>query len=384
MYWLWLTMAASLALWSQSRWNWVQSGNSSKDQIIAIGVGFVTAWLLSAAISRLKPKTPIEVIQAKNQITQQKLSAWKKEIGDLKTQAGIKEALERADGFAGLDYYDLDKKLSEEGVDEQSDEARRRYEDLNRQLRFEREAREREIFFSVSDVELRKRLIAKNRELDELIREEDEGELAQAKAAVDEASAAVQRARTAGRNWWLGAAAAGVAFVYFGHKVAPLISLDPVVGAMGGGVVAFFWGRYAEQMARVNRAANIKRAIESQENAKTALKEKEEEKQEYQRRWEVWPPLFFGEEAVSGLSDNARWFNQFTGHFRPKTGAGGGPPSENETRGGRARRFNDRAPTGWPSGARSARGCRPCMVAWCENSKSRLLLGESGYDILSY
>jgi hypothetical protein len=105
----------------------------------------------------------------------------------------------------------------------------------------------REAIFSVSDVEMRKRLIAKSREVERLRRE-------LFVLLANDAEATLEKVRIPRPTWLIWAAVVSAASVAAGYQFLG------IPGAMGGAVVGFFVGRYFEQLSKVEHDHRLNRA----------------------------------------------------------------------------------------------------------------------------
>jgi hypothetical protein len=129
----------------------------------------------------------------------------------------------------------------------------------------------RDLYFGVSDVNLRKNLIAKARE---------EGDLAVTffEQELSDASANLATQRTTGRDWWIwasigGLAAIGVGFYLFG-----------LVGALGGLLVGYVGSRRIELNALQARERAVKAANDELKEAERIFEEVRNEPQIFSRR----------------------------------------------------------------------------------------------------
>jgi len=151
------------------------------------------------------------------------------------------------------------------------------YEEKSQQRRIRR--RLRDLYFSISDLEFRKRLISHDREAGDIALRFFQQELADAARNLD-------IARSAHNHWWVWAAfwgslIIGSAYYFFG-----------LIGALGGLLLGFFNGRHMEQGASRAR--------------ETAVIDAERELQEAQAMWDGVrnePQNFSQREARTGEPD---------------------------------------------------------------------------------
>jgi hypothetical protein len=196
-----------------------------------------------------------------------------RELIELEDRARIKEAAEKLRNEPP--HYHLVYDAAEPFSDEQKN-AERAEEDAHKQRTA---LRMRNLYFSVSDVELRKLLIAKDRE-------EREIGLTWWRQELNDANAKLDMSRTSSGNWWLWASICGVAFIGFGYRYFG------VPGALCGLLVGYLSSRKIEADAHRSRDS----AVEIAENeAKEAEKVWNEVRNE--------PPMFSRAEARSGNRD---------------------------------------------------------------------------------
>jgi hypothetical protein len=98
--------------------------------------------------------------------------------------------------------------------------------------------------FSVHDVRLGQRLIAKHCEYEDITKNWFRQEAIDCKLAFE-------KSNSAGNDWWIYAATLGVLEVALGYHFFAL------VGAIAGVVVAFFQGRYLENDAKPRRDSAV-------------------------------------------------------------------------------------------------------------------------------
>jgi hypothetical protein len=137
----------------------------------------------------------------------------------------------------------------------------------------------RELYFAVHDVALRKALIAK-------VREEENLNVRFWQEELSDAAARHRAAQATGTRWWIVASLCGVFAVVLGF------SLFGIIGAMGGLLVGYFSGRSLEH--------SFRRARES------AIAIAEEELKEAQDTWDKTrnePLTFSRDEAWTGEPD---------------------------------------------------------------------------------
>lgn len=182
-----------------------------------------------------------------------KLRAAEREALELVQQAGIAEEAERAVSPHTPLHLDSD---APSGSEQDQRETAEYWEDQRRTTaRLLRKA-----VFSVSDVGIRIRLIAKQREIEEL-RRDLFVQLAR------DADAALEKARIPRPTWWIAAAVVGTMQVAVGYH------FFGIPGALGGAVTAFFLGRYLEELSKADHNARIRRAENDQKEAKATKTE---------------------------------------------------------------------------------------------------------------
>jgi hypothetical protein len=185
-----------------------------------------------------------------NKITMRQY-ACQKEIASLVELAGIKNEVERAvqGPIPTITEVPFD---SEEGKQETERywEHRRRYFRLNL----------RKAVFSVRDVELRRLIIDKHYEYEEIMKNWFKQEALDCKLALE-------KAESVGNEWWIYAATLGVLWVALGYH------FFAIAGAIAGAVVAFFQGRYFENDAKLRRDSAVAKAREALDEANKSLAE---------------------------------------------------------------------------------------------------------------
>ncbi len=137
----------------------------------------------------------------------------------------------------------------------------------------------RDAYFSVADMDLRKNLITKSRECEALRRRWFQQE-------VTDADARLKAVHTSIRHWWLLAALCGTGFVGGGYFIFA------IPGAIAGALVGLFLGRAIERADESRREAELKKAKNDLEFARTNLHEVTGEK-----------PAFSQSEEHSGEAD---------------------------------------------------------------------------------
>ncbi len=163
--------------------------------------------------------------------------ALSRELQELEVKAGITE---KADDARKPSWGNIDSDtpyLSEKWKAEEEAE-----------FQFERDYVRREIrslYFAVPDLDLRKQLIEKAREL-------TDNERYMFMTDVGAAEAELRQAKATGKNWYLWASLGAIGFVALGW------SLFQLPGALVGALVAYFSGRYAENDAKERRDLSVK------------------------------------------------------------------------------------------------------------------------------
>ena len=163
------------------------------------------------------------------------------EIDALEKKAGLTEIMKRAREGRFIPLGALGEKVSPDEY----------FADEHDHLR----SRTRDAYFSVADIELRKRLIATVRRVESLTRRSCEEDVIAANRAVAAA------ATTAQRQPWGKAALLGVALVAVGYW-----AFD-TVGAIGAAVAGFFLGQGVIATARTNANAELAQASRELEQA---------------------------------------------------------------------------------------------------------------------
>lgn len=135
----------------------------------------------------------------------------------------------------------------------------------------------RDAYFSVQDVELRKRLITAQRKIDSYVMRSFDADIAAANHAVSVATTKTQS------QPWTKAAVFAVGAVAIGYWVFGL------VGAIAGAVGGFFLGQGVISEAKSNAIAEINQATQELENAR---------KERAQRS--LWPECFSSSEEITG------------------------------------------------------------------------------------
>ena len=116
----------------------------------------------------------------------------------------------------------------------------------------------RDAYFSIADMGLRKKLIAKSRECEALRRRWFQQE-------VSDAHARLKALNTSIRQWWLLAALCGTGFIGGGYFIFA------VPGAIAGALAGLFLGRAIEHADESRRKAELKEAENDLAFAKTNL-----------------------------------------------------------------------------------------------------------------
>jgi hypothetical protein len=203
---------------------------------------------------------------------EEKLRAVERETLELVQQAGIAEEAERAVSPHTPLHWDSD---AASGSEQDQRETVEYWEDQRRTTaRLLREA-----VFSVSNVGMRIRLIAKEREIEELRRD-------LFVQLSHDADATLEEARIPRPTWWIAAAVVGTMLVAVGYL------FFGIPGALGGAVTGFFLGRYLEELSKADHNARIRRAENDQKEAKAT-------KTEILNR----PQIFSREEEKTGEPD---------------------------------------------------------------------------------
>jgi hypothetical protein len=120
----------------------------------------------------------------------------------------------------------------------------------------ERAQRRREAYFAIADTTFRKDLIAKDRQLEELLREE-------ARLQVQNAEAALKDAHKSGRSVWVLTPSIGIGCVVYGYQFFDL------VGAIGGAVLGLSISRLLEAEVFSARQTKIAAAENALDDART-------------------------------------------------------------------------------------------------------------------
>jgi hypothetical protein len=211
-------------------------------------------------------------LSREQQKIREQVQACHQTLVELEERAGIAKAAEEIRNELPwyFEIYDA----------EQYSDKRRELAAFETQMQQDRASRRlRKLYFEVHDIDLRKGLIAKERE---------EGDLALRffEAEVDDASRRCRAAQSTGTNWWVWASVWGVVLIGIGFH------LFGIIGALGGLLVGYFSGRSIEQSALQAR--------------QTAVAEAEREMQEAKQHWDKVrnePQTFSRREAISGEPD---------------------------------------------------------------------------------
>jgi hypothetical protein len=203
----------------------------------------------------------------------EQVKACHQELINLEARAGIAEAAEklRAEPPDYIGVYDAAEPYSDEKRElEQAEEAFHQQR-TNRRMR--------DLYFAVGDAELRRELIAKDRE---------EGSLALRywQQELSDAAARLETAPSMHRHWWVWASVWGIALLVSGFYIFGLI------GALGGLLVGYLNGRRIEHEAiRARDTARV--------DAERELKEAEETWNDVRNQ----PQTFSQREAKTGEPD---------------------------------------------------------------------------------
>jgi hypothetical protein len=169
-------------------------------------------------------------------------------LAELEVRAGIAEATEklREEAPDYLSVYDA--------AEPHSDEQRELEASVEKWHEVDKTRRIRQLYFTVPDIDLRKALITKVREEENLGVRFWQEELS---------DAAVRRsvAETTGSHWWVVASLWGVGLIGLGYY------LFGIIGAMGGLLVGYFCGWSLQSSARRARQSAIAKAQEELKEA---------------------------------------------------------------------------------------------------------------------
>jgi hypothetical protein len=201
------------------------------------------------------------------------MEACHRALVELEARADIAEAAEslRKEPPNYFSVYDVGERDSEERREAEKAEERFHEERTTRRLR--------DLYFKVSDLELRKELISKDRE---------EGSLALRfyQEELSDAAGRLETARSVHGHWWIWASILGTVFLGLGFQFFGLI------GALGGLLVGYLNGRRMEHEAI--RAREIAIA-----DAERDLKEAQDTWNEVRNQ----PQMFSRREAQTGEPD---------------------------------------------------------------------------------
>ena len=203
----------------------------------------------------------------------ERIKACHRELIELETRAGIVEAAEklRTEPPSYFSIYDAAEPYSDEQRELERSEEAFHQQRINRRIR--------DLHFEIRDVELRRQLIVKDREVGALALDYWRQELS-------DAAANLEKARASHGRWWLWASVWGVALLALGFQQFGLI------GALGGLLVGYLNGRQSEHGALRERSREIA-------EAERELKDAEE----------IWnkvrnePQIFSQREAKTGVPD---------------------------------------------------------------------------------
>ena len=188
-----------------------------------------------------------------------------KALIELEIRAGIAEAAEnlRTEAPSYIGVYDAAELYSDE-----QQELAIAEEEFHRQRTTRRL---RDLYFAVRDVDLRKELIAKDRE---------EGSLALRywQQEMSDAATKLETARSTHRYWWMWASIWGVVFIGLGFHFFGLI------GALGGLLVGYLNGRRTEHEALRTRESAVADAEQELKEAKQTWNEVRNQPQTFSQR----------------------------------------------------------------------------------------------------
>jgi hypothetical protein len=221
----------------------------------------------------------------------------KEELHALEIEAGIVEASDKAcrgslfphipDAPYGTEQHRMEI--------EESEAAERAY--VRHRLR--------SVYFGVADIEVRKKLIAKYRQIEKYRLDWFVNELWQAEAKL-------RRVRASERYWWIWASLGGVIWVLVGNDVLG------VPGAIAGAVVAIFAGVAIAQRDKRQHDSAISEAESTLEQNKANLRDMSQREPFF-----TWAEESSGEEevaypVVSGSAKSSAWVE--TGACAPQLG----------------------------------------------------------------
>jgi hypothetical protein len=213
-------------------------------------------------------------MSAKSDEIRQRLRDFHDELRELEGRAEIRDVAEKL--RSEPPHYHLVYDAAEPHSDEQRDEERAE-EDRHKERTT---LRIRNLYFSVRDVELRKLLIAKDREIGEL-------SLSWHRQELDDANTKLALSRASAGYGWIWASICGVALIYGGYHYLG------VPGALCGLLLGYIYSRMIEVHARRNRDIEIAVREEwATQSEKTWNKVRNE------------PQLFSRREAASGNPDS--------------------------------------------------------------------------------
>jgi small-conductance mechanosensitive channel len=213
-----------------------------------------------------------ELSREQREIRQQ-MKGCHQALVELETRAGIAETAEklRTEPPNYLGIYDAAERESDEQRELETAEERFHEERTTRRLR--------DLYFTVTDAEFRKELIAKDREAGRLNLRFWQEELS-------DATSKLRAARSAYKYWWVWASICGVVLIGFGAFFFGLI------GAFGGLLVGYFIGRSMELSA-------LRERERATADAERELKEAEQTWNEVRNQ----PQTFSRREAKTGEPD---------------------------------------------------------------------------------
>lgn len=212
-------------------------------------------------------------VSAKLSEVRELAKACHRELVELETRAGIADAAEKL--RTEPPHYHLVYDAAEPYSDAQR-EAERAEEAFHQQRTTRRI---RDLYFAVQDAELRKELIAKDREEGTLALRYWQQELSDAAAKLD-------TARSTQKHWWVWASVWGISLLALGFHFFGLI------GALGGLLVGYLNGRRMEHDALRVRDSAVA-------DAERELKEAEETWNNVRNQ----PQTFSQQEAKTGEPD---------------------------------------------------------------------------------
>lgn len=267
--WIATLLGGIFAVWLYKP-HWLGLPQVLDNPLVAFVCGSVVGYWLGRSVivepledfvAWLKGPTPLEQSRAKVKESMAEWDSCGNERTALEKKAGIWEV--DSARFESPDWR-TDSEVSEFGTE---DDYRRFRESEDKALEKRRKSVERKAYFSVSELELRKMLIANSQQYERAVASYEWAKQDEAKAVVGEADAALKKARSLRIGWFVLACIFAVVLVYLAYEIFGQWA------AIAAAVIAIFFGRYLEQASNLHREEEIRNARNAQEKATAELKD---------------------------------------------------------------------------------------------------------------